>query len=84
MSAEDYKDIPPGRFCLRTRPLPTRALSDGSNRRFSPSKHFWPVQLNHYGVQFEEKDFSGNGPGFMEKVLQEGKCDHVPGHILEL
>lgn len=20
----------------------------------------------------------------MKKVLQEGKCDHVPGHILEL
>ncbi|OJI88901.1 hypothetical protein ASPTUDRAFT_60699 [Aspergillus tubingensis CBS 134.48] len=41
-------------------------------------------QLQHYGVPFEEDQLSGNGTQLMKKVLQEGKCDKVPVHILAL
>ncbi|XRM46843.1 hypothetical protein ABZX51_009867 [Aspergillus tubingensis] len=41
-------------------------------------------QLQHYGVPFEEDHLSGNGTQLMKKVLQEGKCDKVPVHILTL
>ena len=41
-------------------------------------------QLKHYGVQFNESEFSGSGSLLMKKVLQAGKCDKVPDHISEL
>lgn len=41
-------------------------------------------QLKHYGVQYEEEEFSGNGTLLMKKVLQAGKCDKVPKHITAL
>ncbi|PWY65546.1 hypothetical protein BO83DRAFT_401997 [Aspergillus eucalypticola CBS 122712] len=41
-------------------------------------------QLQHYGVPFEESQLSRNGTQLMKKVLQEGKCDKVPVHILAL
>ncbi|KAF3012312.1 hypothetical protein E8E14_001206 [Neopestalotiopsis sp. 37M] len=41
-------------------------------------------QLKHYGVQYEEEEFSGNGTLLMKKVLQAGKCDKVPEHIITL
>ncbi|GFN20842.1 AT hook motif family protein [Aspergillus tubingensis] len=41
-------------------------------------------QLQHYGVPFEEDHLTGNRTQLMKKVLQEGKCDKVPVHILTL
>lgn len=41
-------------------------------------------QLKHYGVQFEEREFFGNGAALMKKALQAGKCDQVPEHIANL
>lgn len=41
-------------------------------------------QLKHYGVQFDERNFSGKGAILMKKVLQAGKRDKVPDHIAEL
>jgi hypothetical protein len=38
----------------------------------------------HYGVTFQEKEFTGNGTLLLKKALQAGKCDQVPKHILEL
>ncbi|KAI1819936.1 hypothetical protein F4861DRAFT_525126 [Xylaria intraflava] len=41
-------------------------------------------QLKHYGVVFDEKEFTGNGTSLLKKVLQAGKCDQVPPHIVKL
>ncbi len=41
-------------------------------------------QLKHYGVEFDEKEISGNGTHLIKKVLQAGKCDKVPDNIAEL
>ncbi|KAK3314338.1 hypothetical protein B0H66DRAFT_595073 [Apodospora peruviana] len=38
-------------------------------------------QLQHYGVQFDESQFSGNGTLLLKKMLQAGKLDEVPEHI---
>ena len=38
-------------------------------------------QLQHYGVGYDESDFSGNGTLLLKKALQAGKCDKVPDHI---
>ncbi|KAK4110154.1 hypothetical protein N656DRAFT_758203 [Canariomyces notabilis] len=49
-----------------------------------PSEDFVRGQLQHYGVDYDEKDFTGNGTRLMKKVLQAGKCDKVPNHIAQL
>lgn len=67
---------------LRSMFLPK--LSREGQKAIRDNLSFVCCQLNHYGVQFEEKEFSGNGTALMKKVPQEGKCDQVPGHILEL
>lgn len=67
---------------LRSMFLPK--LSREGQKAIGDNLSFVRCQLNHYGVQIEEKEFSGNGTALMKKVLQEGKCDRVPGHILEL
>lgn len=41
-------------------------------------------QLKHYGVDFDEKDISGDGSRLMQKALRDGKCDKVPDHIIQL
>ena len=67
---------------LRSMSLPK--LSREGQKAIGDNLSFVRCQLNHYGVQIEEKEFSGNGTALMKKVLQEGKCDQVPVHILEL
>lgn len=41
-------------------------------------------QLQHYGVSFDESQFSGNGTMLLKRCLEAGKCDTVPPHILSL
>jgi hypothetical protein len=48
------------------------------------NRHFVHSQLMHYGVTFEEREFTGNGTTLLKKALQSGKFDKVPEHILEL
>ncbi|CAI7573761.1 unnamed protein product [Penicillium pancosmium] len=46
--------------------------------------NFVRSQLNHYDVQFEEREFVGNDTALMKAALKSGKCDQVPEHIVEL
>lgn len=62
-------------FLPKLTPLGRRALNNSD---------FVRCQLMHYGVQFEDKEFSGNGTLLLKRVLQAGKCDQVPEHILQL
>ncbi|KAF7716210.1 Uncharacterized protein PECH_005123 [Penicillium ucsense] len=62
-------------FLPKLTPLGRKALS---NRDFVRCK------LMHYGVKFEDKEFTGSGTLLMKRVLQAGKCDKVPEHILQL
>ncbi|KAJ0424166.1 hypothetical protein BJY00DRAFT_277216 [Aspergillus carlsbadensis] len=41
-------------------------------------------QLQHYGVSFDESEFTGNGTKLLKKALEPGKCDAVPAYILAL
>jgi hypothetical protein len=59
-------------------------MSREGQKALRDNRHFVRGQLKHYGVQFEEREFSGNGTALMKKALQAGKCDRVPSHILEL
>lgn len=63
-------------FLPKLTPEGVKALSD--------NRHFVRCQLMHYGVQFDESEFSGNGVTLLQKSLQTGKCDYVPMHILRL
>src|SRR5436190_10388877 len=65
-------------FLPRLTPEGRRQLNAGY------SDYFVRGQLKHYGVQFDESEISGNGTLLMKKVLQAGKCDKVPDHIIEL
>ncbi|KAJ5905353.1 uncharacterized protein N7473_002269 [Penicillium subrubescens] len=53
-------------------------------KAISQNSHFVRCQLKHYGVEFEEKEFSGNGTALLKKALQAGKCDQVPDPIRQL
>lgn len=67
---------------LRSMSLPK--LSREGQKALRNSFHFVRSQLKHYGVQFEENEFSGNGTALMKAALLAGKCDRVPDHILKL
>ncbi|KAI1111417.1 hypothetical protein F5Y14DRAFT_312827 [Nemania sp. NC0429] len=41
-------------------------------------------QLKHYGITFNESEFSGNGLALLREALRAGKCDEVPPHIAKL
>ncbi|KAI1419720.1 hypothetical protein F5Y12DRAFT_205347 [Xylaria sp. FL1777] len=41
-------------------------------------------QLKHYGVAFDDSEFTGNGTQLLKEVLQAGKCDQVPPQISKL
>ncbi|GKZ26052.1 hypothetical protein AbraIFM66951_005078 [Aspergillus brasiliensis] len=84
-----------GRFCtargsnervdglsLRSMFLPK--LSREGQKMLRDRTDFVLSQLQHYGVLLEESQISGNGTLLMKKVLQGGKCDAVPAHILAL
>ncbi|OJZ82668.1 hypothetical protein ASPFODRAFT_63855 [Aspergillus luchuensis CBS 106.47] len=69
-------------FSLRKMFIPK--LSREGQKILRDHTDFVRSQLQHYGVPFEEDQLSGNGTQLMKKVLQEGKCDYVPVHILAL
>ncbi|KAJ5485151.1 hypothetical protein N7539_005139 [Penicillium diatomitis] len=62
-------------FLPKLTPLGQKALRNSG---------FVRSQLMHYGVQFEDKELTGQGTLLMKRVLQAGKCDKVPEHILQL
>lgn len=41
-------------------------------------------QLQHYGVDYDEKDISGNGTLLLKKVLKAGKVRLVPPHLAKV
>ncbi|KAK2756546.1 hypothetical protein FQN54_005439 [Arachnomyces sp. PD_36] len=63
-------------FLPKISPAGQRALRDNSD--------FVRCQLKHYGVEFEERELTGNGTALLKAALQAGKCDRVPDYILEL
>lgn len=67
---------------LRSMFLPK--FSREAQKALRDNGHFVRSQLKHYGVQFEEREFTGNGTILMKAALQAGKCDRVPGHIVTL
>ncbi|KAJ6028859.1 hypothetical protein N7540_004435 [Penicillium herquei] len=67
---------------LRSMFLPT--LTRLGQKSLNDKREFVRSQLQHYGVKFEESQFSGRGTKLMKQVLQDGGCDTVPPHILKL
>jgi hypothetical protein len=68
---------------LRSMFLPT--TSKVGEHMLHKNDHFVRCQMKHYGVDFKEREFSGDGSALMgREVLEEGRCDQVPSHILEL
>lgn len=59
-------------------------LTPGGQKVLRDHYNFVRGQLQHYGVAFDERQFTGNGTQLLKKTLQEGGCDSVPPHILEL
>ncbi|KAK4203968.1 hypothetical protein QBC40DRAFT_262003 [Triangularia verruculosa] len=59
-------------------------LTPEANKLLRNVHDFVRGQLQHYGVQYNEKDFSGNGTLLLKKMLQAGRFDKVPDHIEEL
>ncbi|KAK3389741.1 hypothetical protein B0H63DRAFT_464248 [Podospora didyma] len=57
-----------------------RATSE-ANKMLRTHVEFVRCQLKHYGVEFDEGEFSGKGTGLMKKILLAGKLDKVPPHI---
>lgn len=80
--------VQPGRMervdgqSLRTMFLPK--LTRQGKKALLDNRDFVRCQLTHYGIQFEEKDLSGNGTPLLKKALQAGQCDQVPEHIRQL
>ncbi|PWY75545.1 hypothetical protein BO70DRAFT_388777 [Aspergillus heteromorphus CBS 117.55] len=84
-----------GRFCtvrgsmeridgrsLRRMFLPK--LTSEGQRALRNHPDFVRDQLQHYAVEFHPRHFSGNGTLLLKQVLEAGKCDTVPRHILAL
>ncbi|KAF7176372.1 hypothetical protein CNMCM7691_002501 [Aspergillus felis] len=67
---------------LRSMFLPK--LSREGQKALRDNFDFVRAQLKHYGVQFEEREFTGQGTALMKAALQAGKCDQVPDHIMKL
>ncbi|GIK05558.1 hypothetical protein Aspvir_009671 [Aspergillus viridinutans] len=67
---------------LRSMFLPK--LSREGQKALRDNPHFVRAQLKHYGVQFEEREFTGQGTALMKAALQAGKCDQVPDRIMTL
>lgn len=59
-------------------------LSREGQKALRDNRNFVRSQLKHYGVHFEEREFSGNGTALLKAALQAGKCDQVPDHIVNL
>ena len=71
-------------FSLRRMFLPKLTPEGRKCLNAGYSDYFVRGQLKHYGILFDEREFSGNGTLLLKKVLQAGKCDKVPDHISEL
>ncbi|KAJ5721961.1 uncharacterized protein N7483_009895 [Penicillium malachiteum] len=67
---------------LRSMFLPK--LTRLGQKALDDQRNFVRNQLQHYGVKFEERLFFGRGTPLMKQVLQDGRCDTVPPHILKL
>ena len=59
-------------------------LSREGQKELRYNSNFIRSQLQHYGVRFEEREFSGQGTALMKAALQARKCDQVPDHIINL
>jgi hypothetical protein len=55
-----------------------------AQKQLRDHRDFIRGQLQHYGVSFDESEFTGNGTTLLKKALEAGKCDAVPVHILAL
>ena len=51
--------------------LPT--LTKEANKLLRDQRNFVRGQLQHYGIDYDEKEFSGNGTKLLKKALQGGK-----------
>lgn len=49
-------------------------------------KHYLFVlnQLQHYDIDYDLDDYSGNGVNLLKSVLRAGLCDEVPEHLVAL
>lgn len=56
-------------------------LTAEANLLIRDRRDFVRGQLQHYGVDYDESAFSGNGTVLLKKMLQAGRCDKVPAHI---
>ncbi|OJJ03245.1 hypothetical protein ASPVEDRAFT_72968 [Aspergillus versicolor CBS 583.65] len=59
-------------------------ITPEGNEQLRDCRNFVRDQLQHYGVSFDESQFSGNGMMLLKRCLEAGKCDTVPVHILSL
>ncbi|TVY84675.1 hypothetical protein LSUE1_G000924 [Lachnellula suecica] len=84
-----------GRFCaepgrvervqgssLQSMFLPS--INAEGRKRLRESGYLVRGHLKHYGVQFDEKETSGNGTSLMKKGLLAGECDQVPEPLNKL
>ncbi|KAI0097351.1 hypothetical protein GGR51DRAFT_566558 [Nemania sp. FL0031] len=69
---------------LRAAFLPRLTPQGNKYIRDSYGGDFVRSQLKHYGVAYDEEEFTGNGTLLLKKVLQAGKCDQVPPHLAKL
>lgn len=51
-------------------------LTPEATRLLREHRYFVRAQLQHYGVDFDEQEFSGNGTHLLKKSLQAGKVRH--------
>ncbi|KAI1161256.1 hypothetical protein F5B18DRAFT_456596 [Nemania serpens] len=68
---------------LRQAFLP-KTTAQGNKLICKGGERFVRGQLKHYGVMFDESEFSGNGTALLQKVLQAGKCDEVHSRMSKL
>ena len=59
-------------------------LTPEANRALRQDRNIVKSQLKHYGLQYDEREFTGNGVKLLKKALEAGKFDSVPPSILEL
>lgn len=61
-----------------------KVTREGQRELYRHGPSFIRSQLKHYGIKFDEAEFSGNGTVLMRKTLLAGHCDKVPDHITAL
>lgn len=65
---------------LKTMFLPRLTAEANKLLRDHYGSDFVRGQLQHYGVNYDEKEFSGNGTLLMKKALQAGKVTRLALH----